>query len=175
MTLSLLDHTAFKHCPRCASPEIRSHEGKAVKCPACGFLYFHNCASAVAAILEYNGKIILGTRERDPLKGLFDLPGGFVDYNESLEQALAREIKEELNLIPPALTYFCSAHNEYNYNGVNYFCSVALFRCQLDSIETIRAGDDFSGFQLFAPAEIPFEKIAFISARTALESFANQP
>jgi ADP-ribose pyrophosphatase YjhB (NUDIX family) len=174
MTLGLLDHTAFKHCPRCASREIRSHEGKAVKCPDCEFLYFHNCASAVAAILEYNGKIILGARERNPLKGLLDLPGGFVDYNESLEQALTREIKEELNITPQSLTYFSSAHNEYNYNGVNYFCSVAIFRGQLESIDTIRAGDDFADFQLFDPAEIPFEKIAFISARSALERFANQ-
>ncbi|MFC1467844.1 NUDIX domain-containing protein [Verrucomicrobiota bacterium] len=169
MTMDLLDHTAFLHCPRCASKEIASHEGKAMKCPTCNFLYFHNCASAVAGILEYDAKIVLGVRARDPLKGMLDLPGGFVDYNESLEEALAREIHEELNIKPQAFTYFSSSHNEYEYRGVNYFCNVAFFRCRLDSLAGIRADDDFADFQLFDPIEIPFDQVAFSSVRKALQ------
>lgn len=168
MIINILDHTTFLHCPRCASKDIASHEGKAIKCPDCGFLYFHNCASAVAGILEYEGKIILGVRERDPLKGMLDLPGGFVDYNESLEQALSREIQEELNLEPSQLTYFNSSHNEYKYHGVNYFCNVAFFRCRQETLEGIRAGDDFVDFQLFDPAEIPLDQIAFNSVKETL-------
>lgn len=169
MIIDFRDQTSFMHCPRCASKDIVSHEGKAMKCPACGFLYFHNCASAVAGILTYNDHIILGARARDPLKGMLDLPGGFVDYNESLEEALAREIEEELNIKPQAFTYFSSSHNEYEYGGVNYFCNVAFFRCPINSLNGIRAGDDFADYQLFSPADIPLDQIAFSSVRYALE------
>jgi len=169
MIINFLDQTTFLHCPRCASKDIASHEGKAMQCPACGFLYFHNCASAVAGVLEYDGQIILGVRSRNPLKGMLDLPGGFVDYNESLEEALARETEEELNVKPRAFTYFSSSHNEYEYREVNYFCNVAFFRCRLDSLDGIRAGDDFADFKLFDPTEIPLDKIAFSSVREALE------
>lgn len=168
MTINILDYNRFRHCPRCGATEIVSHEGKAMKCMACDFLYFHNCASSVAGIIEYEGKIIVGERARDPLKGRLDLPGGFVDYNESMEEALLREIKEELNVIPQAVTYHSSSHNEYTYGDVTYFCNVAFFRCQLDSLDGICAGDDFGTFQFFDPADIPLEQIGFSSVRDAL-------
>lgn len=164
-------HTTFLHCPRCASAELVSHEGKAMKCPACGFLYFHNCASSVAGILEYNGKIILGRRACEPRKGLLDLPGGFVDYRESLEDALVREVEEELHLTLQQLAYFSSSHDEYEYGGVNYFCNVAVFRSQIPSLDGVCAGDDLSDFELFKPSEIPLDQIAFQCVREILQRY----
>ena len=50
----------------------------------------------VDGIVEYQGGIVLIERSNPPLG--FALPGGFVDYNESVEDAVVREIKEETNL-----------------------------------------------------------------------------
>ncbi len=80
----------------------------AMRCPSCGFVYFHNCASCVAAIITVKQGIVLTVRNRAPKKGLLDLPGGFCNYGESLEDALVREVREELNLELSDLSYFGS-------------------------------------------------------------------
>jgi len=49
-------------------------------------------------ILVENDKILLVKRKHDPFKGMYALPGGFVEYGEKLEQSVVREIKEETGL-----------------------------------------------------------------------------
>lgn len=52
----------------------------------------------VAAMIRSGHHILLGRRGKDPNRGLYVLPGGGVEDNESLENALRREIKEETGL-----------------------------------------------------------------------------
>jgi 8-oxo-dGTP diphosphatase len=52
----------------------------------------------VDAIIERGGKILLITRKNEPFAGALALPGGFIEYNESAEDAIIREAKEETNL-----------------------------------------------------------------------------
>ncbi|OQX18020.1 MAG: hypothetical protein BWK75_06985 [Candidatus Altiarchaeales archaeon A3] len=47
---------------------------------------------------EYEYEILLIQRKNPPFQGNFALPGGFVEYNESVEEACIREAKEETNL-----------------------------------------------------------------------------
>ena len=87
----------FKFCPKCGSDHFRSKEDNSLQCDACGFRFYYNAASSVAAIiLDEQGRLLLTRRAIDPFKGTLDLPGGFVSVDESSEEALAREIEEEL-------------------------------------------------------------------------------
>jgi len=52
----------------------------------------------VDAIIPYRGRIILIRRKNEPFKNFYALPGGIVEYGETIEEALLREIKEEVNL-----------------------------------------------------------------------------
>lgn len=52
----------------------------------------------VDAIIERDGKILLIKRKNEPFKGYWALPGGFVEYGESTEDAIIREVKEETDL-----------------------------------------------------------------------------
>lgn len=67
-------------------------------CPACGAKVrsYQNPIPAVDIIIEVAGGIVLIERKNEPLG--WALPGGFVDYGESLEHAAVREAKEETSL-----------------------------------------------------------------------------
>ncbi len=53
---------------------------------------------AVDAVLIHNDDILLIKRGKEPFKGKYALPGGFVDYGETTEHAVIREVKEETGL-----------------------------------------------------------------------------
>ena len=53
---------------------------------------------AVSAAIFRDGKVLLTRRARSPAKGFYSLPGGRVEFGESLHQALAREVREETGL-----------------------------------------------------------------------------
>jgi ADP-ribose pyrophosphatase YjhB (NUDIX family) len=145
---------------------------KSVCCKACGYVYFHNCAAAVAGIVETPGGIVLTVRNADPKKGRLDLPGGFVDYNESLEDALAREIKEELNIRISKAAYFGSFPNVYRYKNVTYFTVDAIFVCRAKDLSPLRPNREIAGVRFIKPRDIDFSRIGFPSARSALKRYA---
>ncbi len=72
--------------------------GSELKCPECGATVktFRNPFPTVDVIIRVDGKVVLVERKNEP-KG-WALPGGFVDYGESLEAAVVREAKEETGL-----------------------------------------------------------------------------
>ena len=59
---------------------------------------YRNPASAVDIAIVHEGKIILIRRGRDPFKGKWALPGGFVEYGETVEETALREVMEETGM-----------------------------------------------------------------------------
>jgi 8-oxo-dGTP diphosphatase len=57
-----------------------------------------NPALAVDAVVIRDGKVLLVKRRNEPYKGMFALPGGFVEYGERTEEAVLRELKEETDM-----------------------------------------------------------------------------
>lgn len=67
----------------------------------CDRFIYQNPVPTIDALLEdESGKILLGQRRNEPFRGKLNLPGGFVDLGETLEQAVAREVREELGMEP---------------------------------------------------------------------------
>ncbi len=108
------------HCVKCAQPSLIKQGEKTYECALCGFVYFHNVAAAVCAVIVCNEQILLVERAQQPAKGKLDFPGGFVDYDESNEQALTRELMEELQLPIDNMQYLFSYPNRYLYKDVLY-------------------------------------------------------
>ena len=89
----------LKYCPKCGSPEFYKAGDRSLKCKDCGFHYFNNSSAAVAALVQNEeGKLMLVKRGVEPHYGKLDLPGGFVDPGETAEDAVRRELSEELGL-----------------------------------------------------------------------------
>ena len=143
--------TIFERCPACGSDAVRADSEKSIACSACGFVYFFNAATAVAAIIiNHDNELLVAVRKKDPGQGLLDLPGGFVDPGESAEAALRREIKEELNLNIQSMRYFTSAPNEYCYQGVTYITVDLAFICCVSDFSQMQVGDDIADI-IFTP------------------------
>ena len=166
---------SFVHCPRCARASLARHGERALRCADCGFLCYFNCAAAVAALLLHQGRLVLGVRAREPRKGMLDLPGGFVEFGETAEDALRREVMEELNLEIARPAYLGSAPNDYAYAGILYKTTDLLFVCDMDDISAIRAGDDVADYRLADPRGIDPQSLAFPSARAGLRLLLERP
>jgi ADP-ribose pyrophosphatase YjhB (NUDIX family) len=161
-------NTHFAYCPRCASPSLEAHENNAVHCRDCGYLYFHNTAAGVAGIVEVGNTILLVKRAHEPMAGYLDLPGGFVNYHESLEEALIREVREECNIEISNLRYFISSNNTYVYHDVRYFTVDSVFRCTAADVSGLRMSIENTEYSLVEPREIDLDTISFPSVRTAI-------
>lgn len=158
----------FRHCPRCGSASLAGHGKQAIRCAACGFEFYFNCAATVGALLLHQGKLILGVRARAPQQGMLDVPGGFIEYDETAEDALAREIFEELNIEIANPVYLTSAPNDYIYRGIHYKTTDLYFVCDVDNLSTLKAGDDIASHVLTDPEAIDPQTLAFTSCKIAL-------
>ena len=93
----------FRYCPVCGSKHFVEQNEKSKRCESCGFEYFLNPSSAVAAfILNEQGELLVTRRKFEPGRGTLDLPGGFCDIGETIGEALIREVREETNLTKEA-------------------------------------------------------------------------
>ncbi|MGB2864754.1 MAG: NUDIX domain-containing protein [Sedimentisphaerales bacterium] len=161
----------FNYCPACGSGDISFGDMKKIGCRDCSFTYYHNVAAAVAAILEYDKKIVLIERVKEPGKGKLDLPGGFVDPKESAEEAIKREIKEELRIDIRGPGYLGSYPNIYKYEGVIYHTCDLFFYSKIDALPTDFDKTEIEELILINPLEIPDDKIAFESVKMGLGIF----
>lgn len=159
------------YCPKCSNNSFEKLDSKKFWCSNCDFTFYKNPCSAVAAIIEYNGQIIMTRRGKQPAKGKLDLPGGFVDENETLEESLIREVHEELSININELSYLCSFPNIYPYKGVEYFTVDSFFMCKTESLNIISEEKEIEEWKLIDPKKLNIEEIAFSSVIKALKKY----
>ncbi len=112
----------------------------------------------VDVIIDMGGRIVLVERRNQP-RG-WALPGGFIDYGESAEQAAVREAREETGLEVELVEQF------HTYSAPDrdprFHTLSVVFLARADG--TPRGGDDARRAELFSPHELP-EPMAFDHAR----------
>jgi NAD+ diphosphatase len=159
----------YKFCPRCASPGNFDSEKFSFECPVCSFHFFLNSAAAVMAVIfNPKGELLMVRRGVEPSIGMYDLPGGFVDPGEKVENAMLREICEELNLVPSSFSFFTSFPNQYHFSGTIVFTVDLVFKCIVTDFSKMKYGDDIMGIEFIKPEEIDLEQVPFASAKNLL-------
>jgi ADP-ribose pyrophosphatase len=160
----------FKYCPNCQSKLKKTDH---FFCSKCDFYHYLNPFPSNALIL-YNLKneIVLVKRKYPPKKDYWDLPGGFINQDETVEQSLKREIKEELNLDIDInkLKYLTSTFDQYFYKKINQKTICFTFVYQIKD-EVLKPTDDVSQIKFFKKENIPWKKIGFKGIKIVLERF----
>ncbi|MCL1821874.1 MAG: NUDIX domain-containing protein [Prolixibacteraceae bacterium] len=166
----------FHFCPRCGSSLFEVAGVRSFRCENCGLQYYINSAAAVACLIfNSRGKLLMTRRAIDPEAGKLDLPGGFVDPGETAENAVRRELMEELGIVVKSMKYLTSQSNEYLFSGITIFTTDLAFLVEAESLENLSANDDISGFEWVNPqtvevAEIPSPSIRYFVKQIASDN-----
>ena len=142
----------WRFCPVCAGP-LRHGDGHAT-CDQCGHPVYANPIPGSQAVIEDDGRMLLGRRAFEPSAGLWDLPGGFVDEYEHPEAGLRREVREETGLELGPLEWLGMWMQAYD--GRNVLCLTWL---ATPTGGEERAGDDLVELRWFAPDELPADAV----------------
>lgn len=91
----------MKYCPMCANrlvlEGIDGVERMSCPAPECRFVHWDNPVPVVAGLIEYQGRIVLARNSQWP-EGMFSLVTGYLEKNETPNEAIIREVKEEVGL-----------------------------------------------------------------------------
>ncbi|MDL2282599.1 NUDIX domain-containing protein [Parabacteroides sp. OttesenSCG-928-G06] len=160
----------FVYCPKCGKRTFEVRNEKSKQCASCGYIYYINPSAAVACfICNRAGEYLIVRRGKEPAKGTLDLPGGFTDLNETVEDAVRREVKEETNLDVSACHYLFSLPNNYMYSGLLVPTMDLFFACEVDTYKNAAPNDDAAEILFLRPEEIDPEEFGLTSIRKAVE------
>jgi NAD+ diphosphatase len=95
-------------CGRCGQPTVNAPADRAKLCPQCGLLSFPRLSPAVIMLIQRGEDELLLARNRAFADGFYSVLAGFVEPGESLEEAVAREVREEVGLEIRDIRYFGS-------------------------------------------------------------------
>ncbi|MBV9317213.1 MAG: NUDIX hydrolase [Gammaproteobacteria bacterium] len=158
----------MKFCSQCGAPvrlSIPAGDNLARHvCDACGSIHYQNPRLVVGCVPDYEGRILLCRRAIEPRRGYWTVPAGFMENGETLQQAAARESREEA-LAEVAIGSLLSVVHVLHAEQVHVF-----FRATLQGA-SYAAGPESLEVALVAPEDIPWADIAFPSTDFTLRRY----
>ena len=178
------DEEKRTYCPRCGAEMETGEVGGRPRevCPRCGFVLYRNPVPGVGVLAEMGPAtdtdlgpadsqaqgsqrgIVLVQRGEPPFKGYWALPAGYIEADESVEQAAVRECREETGLEVELLELF----GVYSFPEGPVQSGIIIFFRARPVGGQLRAGDDADKVGVFQPDELP-EGVAFRTHREVLE------
>lgn len=143
------------HCGQAVEHKIPKDDNRLrYICTSCDLIHYQNPRIIAGCIAQYEDKILLCKRAIEPKYGLWTLPAGFMENNETTLQAASRETLEEATATLSDIKLFCSysiphisqVYIMYRANLVNGFA---------------KPGEESLQTGLYAEDEIPWDEIAF--------------
>lgn len=139
----------MRFCPLCKEELLtREVDGKErLACPrkTCGWIFWNNPIPVVAAIVETERGVVLCHNRAWP-EDVFSIISGFVDAFETPEEALAREVKEELGLVAKEVSLF----GVYPSHTPNQIVLVYYVRAEGE----VRLNHELDAFRLYSREEL---------------------
>ena len=142
---------AFRFCPQCATPLTLitqaedSGDKERLRCAACGYTHWNNPTPVLAAVIEYEGKVLLAQNAAWPGK-MFALITGFMEAGETPQGGMAREIMEETNLSTSTLNLI----GVYDFQRMNQLIVAYHAVCH----GAVKLSPELVDYRLFALDEV---------------------
>lgn len=139
-----------RYCSQCGDHLITGFVAgrQRLYCSSCGFILYRNPLPVGMAVVEHNGRLLLIRRANPPLKGYWAPPTGYVEIDESVEEATVRETQEETGL-EIILGDLLGVYSEAGSGIVLIAYNGRVREGQL------RAGEEALDVSFFAPGKIP--------------------
>lgn len=159
----------IKHCRACGAATEQRVPGdgdtrERAVCPACGTIHYVNPLVVVGTVPYLHDKVLLCQRAIEPRRGLWTLPAGFMELDETLTEGAARETQEEAGAQIDMGPCF-SLLSVPRVGQVHAFFLARMRSAHLaPGPETLQA-------RLFSQAEVPWEALAFDTVRQTLRLF----
>ncbi len=150
MRTVLPDHKRFKVCGRC------------------GFVFFAGPKLVAGCLVIDAGRVLLLRRGIEPQVGKWTFPGGYVDFGESAAAAALRETREEVGM-RVELGRLLGIYSD----PIRPIAAVVVYMATA-AIEEASVTDEATEVRYFAPADIPWDEIAFTTTRDALRDWLAQ-
>ena len=161
---------AYKFCLKCGG-KLKNYAKYILKCNSCGFKVYINpvpCNGVI--IVNEKNEIMLVKRKVDPKKGYWDLPGGFIQPGENLEQSVKREIKEELDIDVEMIKFIGTYGDLYEFQSILVPTLGIIVTAKPLSFKFIPK-DDISSYKFFTARSVLKQKLAFKSLRKGLKDY----
>ena len=161
---------SMTYCPDCAHRlEWRIPDGDNRPrhvCPGCGAIHYENPRIVVGTVCTWGERILLCRRAIEPRYGLWTLPAGFLELDESMAEGAIRETSEEAGAqieIGPL----------YSLIDVLHAGQVHVFYRARMTTDALDPGPESLEAQLFEVADIPWNEIAFRTVYLTLRWFVD--
>lgn len=153
-----------RFCGRCATPTEPSTTPaeRARRCPACGLLAFPRLAPAVITLVEREGEALLARGKAFPVP-MYSCIAGFVEAGETMEQAVHREVREEVGVTLSEVRYVQSQPWPFPHSlMIGFEATWASGDIEIDETEIVDA-------QWFRPDDLPMIPPGMSIARTLID------
>ena len=151
---------------------MRVIEGRELEaCPNDDFVLWRDPKVVTSVVIAHDGGVLLGKRSIDPGRGLWCLPGGFVNHDEDPLEAARRECREEtgaeVDITRLLGVYHIAKRSASSMIGIAY-------EARLANGARYEPGSEMSELEVFAADQLP--ELAFPSHRAILdEYFSGRP
>lgn len=141
----------YKFCPACATPlqaVVQQEDGgpkERLRCTACSWTHWNNPTPVLAAVIEYQGKILLARNAAWAGK-MYALITGFMEAGETPQEGISREVKEETNLDVTSLALI----GVYDFQRMNQI----IIAYAVQATGEVRLSPELADYRLYDHAEV---------------------
>ena len=159
----------MKFCSHCGSDriELRIPDGDNLPrfvCAACATIHYQNPKIVVGTLPEWEDRILLCRRASEPRHGLWTLPAGFLENNETIFAGALRETLEEAS----ARVEIGSLYSMISLPQISQV--YMIFRARLLDLD-FGPGPESLDVRLFEEHEVPWEDLAFRTIGRTLRNY----